>query len=50
VSPAGCSAIVARRNADFGFTDQKVAQMNRIIYVIGLIVVIVFVLGFFGLR
>jgi hypothetical protein len=43
VSPAGCSAIVARRNADFGFTD-------RIIYVIGLIVVIVFVLGFFGLR
>ena len=25
-------------------------RMNRIIYIIGLIVVIIFVLGFFGLR
>lgn len=30
--------------------NQEGAQMNRIIYIIGLIVVIVFVLGFLGLR
>jgi hypothetical protein len=40
----------ARNDAQAGFTFERIRIMNGVIYIIGLIVVIMFVLSFLGLR
>lgn len=50
VSRLGRSARVRWRTVDSGSPERDRQPMNRIIYIIGLIVVIAFVLGFLGLR
>ena len=48
--PVAFGPLGRRRDRDDGGGQEGVHEMNNIIYLIGLVVVVVAILGFFGLR